>query len=332
MFTNPPTYNLGSNIPLAAVNRCMSHLVMCESQPAAHICPHLWWIMSGTGWGQSSSFSLSCPLLVSLPRLHFPCLPHLCLLRDLRDEGAEHAAVRVSDLQSNAWQWTWLRLVPKIFLHSLNFSALTSHQWSGFSIHYSFKCCMFQISSFGNFLSALEAQLHIFLDLSLLLTLDLTLSTSCFHLFCPPHLHQHFCLLMNKWMRLKHWNLHTHTHALLLQHVAHITGGFKDFMSSISRECLLAPLNSLLFLLWGLNSVTEFSQDYSYFFKKKLHMWADVVWALNLPITISIATKEVFLFPCLQVCRTWAMYRKHACIYATVVHHRTGHQFRHPQW
>lgn len=26
------------------------------------------------------------------------------------------------------------------------------------------------------------------------------------------------------------------------------------------------------------------------------------------------------------------MYRKHACIYATVVHHRTGQQFRHPQW
>lgn len=52
----------------------------------------------------------------------------------------------------------------------------------------------------------------------------------------------------------------------------------------------------------------DFSQDYSYFFKKKLHMWADVMWALNLPITISIATKEVFHFSCLQECRTWAMY------------------------
>lgn len=61
-------------------------------------------------------------------------------------------------------------------------------------------------------------------------------------------------------------------------------------------------------------------------------MWADVMWALNLPITISIATKEVFHFPCLHVCRTWAMYRKHACIYATVVHHRSGHQFQHPHW
>lgn len=181
-----------------------------------------------------------------------------------RDQGAEHAAARVSDLQSYAWQWTYLLFVPKISLHSLNFSASTSHQWSGFLIHYSFKCCMFQISSFGNFLSALEAQQHIFLDLSLLLTLDLTLSTSCFHLFCPSHLHQHFCLLMNKWMRLKHWNLHTHTHELLLQHVAHITGGFKDFMSSISCECLLT-INSSLFYLWGLNSVKEFSQDYCYF-------------------------------------------------------------------
>lgn len=60
-------------------------------------------------------------------------------------------------------------------------------------------------------------------------------------------------------------------------------------------------------------------------------MWADVMRALNLSIIISIATKEVFLFPCLQMCRTWAMYRKHTCIYATV-HHRTSHQFRHPQW
>lgn len=141
-------------------------------------CPHLPTLVMNYEWRRMRSksvilsfmsparFSPSSPFTVY-------CLPHLCLhltftrvefLRcsfsgwqyknGARDQGAEHAAVRVSDLQSYAWQWTWLLFVPKIFLHSLNFSASTSHQWSGFSIHYSFKCCMFQIS-FGNFLSAL---------------------------------------------------------------------------------------------------------------------------------------------------------------------------------
>lgn len=88
---------------------------------------------------------------------------------------------------------------------------ITSHQYS-IQIHYSLTCCMFRISSLGNFLSTLEAQLHIFLDFSLLLTFDLTFSPPSFHLSSPSHLHQHFCLLMNIWMRLKHWNMLTHTH------------------------------------------------------------------------------------------------------------------------
>lgn len=41
---------------------------------------------------------------------------------------------------------------------------------------------------------------------------------------------------------------HAYTQVLLLQHVGHTTGGYKDF-SSISSECLLTPLKPLLFLL-----------------------------------------------------------------------------------
>lgn len=37
--TNPPTYTVTISSSLVVVNRCMSHLVMGESQPAAHICP-----------------------------------------------------------------------------------------------------------------------------------------------------------------------------------------------------------------------------------------------------------------------------------------------------
>lgn len=149
-------------------------------------CPHLSTLVMNYEWRRMRSkfvvFSFVSPACFSPSSLFAVyCLPHLCLhltstraefslcsfsgwqhKNGARGQGAERAAVRVSDLQSCAWQWARLLFAPKIFLHSLNFSASTSHQWSGFSIHYSFKCCMFQISSFGNFLSALEAATYIF--------------------------------------------------------------------------------------------------------------------------------------------------------------------------
>lgn len=131
---------------------------------SAHTCDELWVAQDEV----KGLFHVPClfPSLVSIFTVYLICV-HLTFTRvgflgcsftgwqykrknRARDQGTEHAAVRAADLQSNAWQWTWLLLVPKISLRSLNFSASTSHQWSGFSIHYSFKCCMFQISSFGN--------------------------------------------------------------------------------------------------------------------------------------------------------------------------------------
>lgn len=125
----------------------------------------------------------------------------------------------------------------------------TSGPSSEFIIHWSPVCFKYPLEiSWAHWKRS-----YIYFWISLPSSLDLTLFTSRFNLSFPSHLHQHFCLLMNIWMRLKHWDTaHTHTHMLLLQRVAH-NRGHKDFISSISCECLLTPLNSLLFLLWGLN-------------------------------------------------------------------------------
>lgn len=102
-------------------------------------------------------------------------------------------------------------------------------------------------------------------------------ATYIFGFLSPPHTWSHaFYLLLQSFLSLslasallpadEYMNeiktlgpAHTHTHMLLLQRVAHNRGAHKDLISSILCECLLTPLNSLLFLVWGLNSVKEFS-------------------------------------------------------------------------
>ena len=124
--------------------------------------------------------------------------------------------------------------------------------FSAFTIHPCALCLM--STSCIALALRVDGKMDTFLDFSLLLALYLTLSASHFDASSPSHLRQHFCLLMNIWMRLKQREGHTHTHTHIHTHT-HTHTHTHSFSCSFSSAEPSTPQEDINILAFSISAL-----------------------------------------------------------------------------